>query len=103
MAKLKVQKEKDQGWTDYVSPKMTGYRLACCDCGLVHDMEFFAVRIVKKNDDGSFEYEELDREKFRVVFRARRNKRSTGQVRRWNHNILCPQELMKTQGVVERL
>jgi hypothetical protein len=55
--------ERFDGWCDWVSPEMTGYRWACCDCGLVHDLEF---RVAA---DG-------------VWFRARRNKRSTAAKRR---------------------
>jgi hypothetical protein len=28
------------GWTRWVQPVMRGYLLACCDCGLVHRMDF---------------------------------------------------------------
>lgn len=47
---------------EWVSPVRRGYRLACCDCGLVHDMDF---RIVAG----------------RVEFRVRRNNRSTAAIR----------------------
>jgi hypothetical protein len=57
--------ENDDGWTDWIHP-LPGYRMACCDCGLVHNMEF-------DTEDGE------------VIFRARRNARSTGQVRRWSN------------------
>jgi hypothetical protein len=56
----------DEGWSDWVQPIMDGYRLACCDCGLVHEMQF-----------------EIDPEdSSRVLFRARRHNRATGQIRR---------------------
>lgn len=48
---------------EWIQPIRRGYKMACCDCGLVHDMDF---RIYKG----------------RVQLRARRNKRSTGQKRR---------------------
>lgn len=48
---------------EWVTPIRKGYKMACCDCGLVHELDF---RIV----DG------------KIQFRARRNKRSTGQLRR---------------------
>ena len=38
------------GWTDWQRPVMRGYRLGCCDCGLVHDIDFRVVRIVKRHD-----------------------------------------------------
>lgn len=31
--------EQDDGWAEWVHPE-PGYRLQCCGCGLVHDMEF---------------------------------------------------------------
>jgi len=51
------------GWTDWVRPQMAGYKLGCCDCGLVHEMDF---RVM---DDA-------------VEFRARRNERATAAKRR---------------------
>ena len=44
---------------EWVQPKMRGYKLGCCDCGLVHKMDF---RIVGK----------------RVQFRAWRDGKATG-------------------------
>lgn len=52
------------GWSDWVQPIESGYRMACCDCGLVHEMEF---RVDEEN---------------RAQFRARRHIRSTAAVRR---------------------
>ena len=49
---------------EWVQPVEKGYRMACCDCGLVHILDF---RVV----DG------------RAQFRAFRANRSTGQKRRW--------------------
>lgn len=53
----------DAGWTDWIRPKHS-YRLGCCDCGLVHELEF---RVAV---DG------------RVEYRARRNNRATAAKRR---------------------
>jgi hypothetical protein len=47
----------------WVQPIRKGYRMACCDCGLVHTMDF---RIHKG----------------RAQFRAFRNNRATAQMRR---------------------
>lgn len=61
-----LEMQNGDGWSDWIRPVSTperDYRMACCDCGLVHDMQFAVV------DD-------------RVVFRASRNPRSTGQLRR---------------------
>lgn len=51
------------GWSEWVHP-LKPYRMACCDCGLVHELEF---RIDDKNQ---------------LNFRARRANRSTAQIRR---------------------
>lgn len=29
-----------KGWTRWIRPIMKGYRLNCCECNLVHEMEF---------------------------------------------------------------
>jgi len=48
---------------EWVQPIRTGYRMACCDCGLVHEMDF---RVAGR----------------KVQFRVRRNERSTAAMRR---------------------
>ena len=53
---------------EWIQPRREGYLLACCDCGLVHTLDF---RIVK-NRRGNF-----------IQFRVFRATRSTGQLRRW--------------------
>jgi len=55
--------ENDDGWSDWIHP-LEGYKISCCDCGLVHSLQF------RIDDIG------------RINFRASRNPRSTGQVRR---------------------
>jgi hypothetical protein len=61
---------------------MQGYKMACCDCGLVHDMDFVALRKGKDFPDGSWTATTLDKAKYRVGLRARRNNRATAAVRR---------------------
>ena len=71
----------DDGWCDWVSPTLRQpYKLACCDCGLVHDMEFQAVEIVKEKRGGWWEGEPL-KVAYRVLFRVRRNERETEKLR----------------------
>ena len=60
---MKYPKPEEGEW---VSPVMTGYKMSCCDCGLVHRLDF---RIVGN----------------RVDFRTYRDNRSTGQIRRHNN------------------
>lgn len=50
---------------EWVYPVMTGYKLACCDCGSVHRIDF------EISEDGSG-----------VRFRATRDNRSTAALRR---------------------
>lgn len=58
-----LHEQADTGWSDWVAPYKNNWRLICCDCGLVHDLEFR----VKSGES---------------QFRIRRNNRSTGQIRR---------------------
>ena len=68
MSKFKHhQVEKDGNWSEWVYPNRAKYKFACCDCGLVHDMQF---SLIKRGLGKA------------IVFRARRNNRSTGQMRR---------------------
>jgi hypothetical protein len=63
----KHEVEKDGDWSEWVYPNRIKYKFACCDCGLVHDMQF---DLLKRGLGKA------------IVFRARRNNRSTGQMRR---------------------
>lgn len=55
------------GWSAWIRPIRRGYRMACCDCGLVHEIDFAIIRY------GSGR---------KVIFRARRNQRATAGRRR---------------------
>jgi len=59
--------ELEDGWCRWVYPKPKLYKMACCDCGLVHDLQFK----IQKWGRG-----------YRVRFRARRNNRATAAMRR---------------------
>lgn len=63
MARFDRETENEDGWSDWIHP-LPGYKMACCDCGLVHNMQF-------RVDD-------LEQ----INFRAQRNERSSGQMRR---------------------
>jgi hypothetical protein len=66
MARIKQEVAVNGRWTATIYPVMRHiqpYRMSCCDCGLVHDVEFW----IEDN---------------RVAMRVARNGRSTGQVRR---------------------
>jgi len=66
MPKHRQEVAGSDGWSRWVHPIMEGYRASCCDCGLVHELEF---RV-------------CDDEPARIEFRARLHNRATGQVRR---------------------
>ena len=38
--RLRTEKEGSNGWSRWVQPVKRGYIMACCDCGLVHRMDF---------------------------------------------------------------
>lgn len=65
---MRYEEPKEGEW---VQPIRQGYKLRCCDCGLVHNVDF---RIV----GGKRKY---------IQFRVFRNERSTGQVRRHMPNV----------------
>lgn len=59
-----VKAEKD-GWSREILAVTSGYRLACCDCGLVHEMDF-----ANTKEDA-------------IRFKVRRLNRSTANSRRY--------------------
>ncbi len=65
---MKYTKPKVDEW---IQPAPKGYRMACCDCGLVHSLDF---RVIKYAGG----------KRTKVQFRARRNNRSTAMMRRMN-------------------
>jgi hypothetical protein len=79
MARMQKPKAGQDGWTNWILPQRR-YRLACCDCGLVHDVEWRVVAVTKRNR--GYAVQRINPARCRVQFRVRRNNRSTGQVRR---------------------
>ena len=65
MSKFLVEHAVKDGWTRWVQPIRKGYKMVCCDCGLVHDMN-------SRVKNG------------RVQFQMKRNNRSTALTRRWD-------------------
>lgn len=54
---------------EWVQPISRGYRMACCDCGLIHQMNFRIVRYGKRQS---------------IQFQAERHNRATATYRRRN-------------------
>lgn len=83
MARMKdIEGDPVTGWSEWFSPVMTGYRFGCCDCGLVHDMEF-AVYTATKSERDRHTVLEPTIDGGRVEFRIRRNNRSTALKRHY--------------------
>lgn len=66
-----------------ITPKMKGYKMSCCDCGLVHEIDFKVIRVTKELEGGYFEYEEVNDPSLRIAMDVERNNRSTAQIRRY--------------------
>jgi hypothetical protein len=81
MAKFKTENDVGDGWSRWVQPVMNGYRMACCDCNLVHTLEFKVVKVLSL-DKGVYTIKDAPEGKFIVHFRARRNNRSTSALRK---------------------
>lgn len=80
--KYKQEVAEKDGWSRNIAPSMKGYKLGCCDCGLVHDVDFKVVKITTRGPNGYWEAEDVEDDDYRVVIRVKRNNRATGQVRR---------------------
>jgi hypothetical protein len=69
----------DSKWSPWEVPVPRGYRLACCDCGLVHEMDFKIEHVPVKREGAK---------RFRkhkngsVLFRVARDNRATAGLRR---------------------
>jgi hypothetical protein len=60
------------GWTEWQVPTMKGHRMKCCDCGLVHELQFMAVAETKQRKS-RFEIVALPWP-IRVSYRVRRER-----------------------------
>lgn len=61
-----------RGFSRWVNPILNGYMMGCCDCGLVHEMEFRAFKRGKVRKDGSYKLTVLRPSEYGVRLRARR-------------------------------
>jgi len=76
-----ITTEKKNGWTKWENPVMTNYQMACCDCGLVHTINFQVVEVVKVTKTGLKTVMNLPKKKYQVLMKARRNIKYTKQLR----------------------
>lgn len=59
------------GWAQWTAPVHDSYLIKCCDCGLVHEMQFQVVPLLRHLNAEEWEAGEPS-EQHRVLFRARR-------------------------------
>lgn len=84
MKNKRIRKEWEttrRGFSRWVNPVMDRYLFGCCDCGLVHEMEFRSFLRGKVRKDGSYKLDVLPKGKYGVRFRARRAARYTARER----------------------
>jgi len=74
---IKHEVDSFDDWSEWVCPDPTQYFMKCCDCGLVHEMQF---KVVKYSEGD--ECEAVDDQNVQAVFRARRTNPPTAQ-RQW--------------------
>ena len=70
-----------RGFSRWIRPTMEKYMMACCDCGLVHELQFHAVKVEARWKDGRWRGTILPRRSYQVMFRARRAARYTAKQR----------------------
>jgi hypothetical protein len=58
-------------WSEWVCPDPKGYLMKCCDCGLVHEVEFGVVRYQSETEREDCEM--VDDPNLQAVFRMRRS------------------------------
>ena len=63
------QEALEDGWCDWVCPKPRGYLMQCCDCELIHEVDF---RVVRYESEDSEVYEVVDDPNLQAQMRLRR-------------------------------
>lgn len=71
-ARFKRVTEGPDGWSEWQYPT-ENYQMKCCDCGLVHDMEYRAFAEAERDASGEFKAIPLPHP-IRVMYRARRRR-----------------------------
>jgi hypothetical protein len=64
---IKHEVENEGDWSEWVNPKPEQYFMKCCDCGLVHEMQF---KVAKYSEGDECEF--VADADLQAVFRARR-------------------------------
>ena len=69
----------DDGWTGWIAPRHERYQMSCCDCGLVHTLQF---RVVEGESGWMPHNVEAIVDGARVIMKVKRDNRATAQIRR---------------------
>lgn len=77
-----IKRAKNSNWTNWQKPVMTNYALACCDCGLVHRVNFRCIKIEKKKGSTRSWAIPLPKDKYEVQFKICRSNKLTKQHRK---------------------
>jgi hypothetical protein len=80
----------EDGWCDWVCPKPTGYLMQCCDCELIHEVDF---RVVRYESEDSEVYEVVDDPNLQAQMRLKRRddispKKPQQEPVAWMHNFI---------------
>jgi hypothetical protein len=67
------------GWCEWTRPA-PGYQMQCCDCGLVHEVQFQIVTDVQRKPDGGIDAQPVDDPNLSIFFRMRRVEPTFGGV-----------------------
>lgn len=83
MAKYPVIEGVNDGWSELIFPDMKHYKMACCDCCLIHAIRFTVYETTKKDKNGNFEIIGKAKSKtLRVGIEVKRDNRATAAMRR---------------------
>ena len=89
------QEATEDGWCDWVCPKPQGYLMQCCDCELIHEVDF---RVVRYESEESEVYEVVDDPNLQAQMRLRRRDDLSPQ-RKWQG--LTEDEINKLRHLVD--
>ena len=74
--------ENFSDWSRWIAPVRRGHRIACCDCGSVHELQFRVVlQDGTETDMGTWRYDPRPVRDARVIYRARKSVRATRDLR----------------------
>ena len=59
----------EDGWSNWVCPRPQGYLMQCCDCELIHEVDF---RVVRYESESSEVYEVVDDPNLQAQMRMKR-------------------------------